>query len=120
MVDSTVNPKSLVTLAVSVLAVLVANAVAAADVAFQVEVDRGTDLGQIFGSLFEATSEDGSLVVGAGFQNSMSISQDGKKLAETAVTGPLAERLQAISQLKPVRWGEESTADLLVPSWTEC
>ncbi len=37
---------------------------------------------------------------------SMSISQDGKKLAETAVTGPLAERLQAVSQLKPVRWGE--------------
>ncbi len=69
MVDSTVNPKSLVTLAVSVLAVLVANAVAAADVAFQVVVDRGTDLGQNFGSLFEATSEDGSLVVGAGFQN---------------------------------------------------
>lgn len=36
---------------------------------------------------------------------SMSISQDGRKLAETAVTGPLSERLQAVSQLKKVRWG---------------
>lgn len=32
-------------------------------------IDRGQDLGQCFGSLFEATSSDGSLVVGAGFQN---------------------------------------------------
>lgn len=37
---------------------------------------------------------------------SMSISQDGQKLAETVVTGPLAERLQAVAQLKPVRWGD--------------
>ena len=34
-----------------------------------VTIDRGQDLGQCFGSLFEATSNDGSLVVGAGFQN---------------------------------------------------
>ncbi len=34
-----------------------------------VTADRGRDLGQNFGSLFEATSGDGSLVVGAGFQN---------------------------------------------------
>jgi hypothetical protein len=32
-------------------------------------IDRGRDLGQNFGSLFEATSDDGSLVLGAGFQN---------------------------------------------------
>ncbi|MBC8356176.1 MAG: hypothetical protein H8E66_29720 [Planctomycetes bacterium] len=32
-------------------------------------IDRGQDLGQNFGSLFEARSKDGSLVVGAGFQN---------------------------------------------------
>lgn len=32
-------------------------------------IDRGQDLGQCFGSLFEATSNDGSLVIGAGFQN---------------------------------------------------
>ncbi|MSR60813.1 MAG: hypothetical protein EXS05_24760 [Planctomycetaceae bacterium] len=36
----------------------------------------------------------------------MSISEDGKQLAETVVTGPLAERLRSVSQLKPVRWGE--------------
>jgi hypothetical protein len=34
-----------------------------------VTIDRGRDLGQSFGSLFEATSEDGTLVFGAGFQN---------------------------------------------------
>ena len=34
-----------------------------------VTIDRGRDIGQSFGSLFEATSEDGSIVLGAGFQN---------------------------------------------------
>lgn len=34
-----------------------------------VTIDRGRDLGQNFGSLFEASSNDGSLVLGAGFQN---------------------------------------------------
>ncbi len=34
-----------------------------------VTIDRGRDLGQNFGSLFEATSDDGSVVIGAGFQN---------------------------------------------------
>lgn len=36
----------------------------------------------------------------------MSISQDGTQLAETRITGSLAEKLEAVSQLKPVRWGE--------------
>jgi len=35
----------------------------------RITVDRGDDIGQAFGSLFEATSEDGKLTVGAGFQN---------------------------------------------------
>lgn len=34
-----------------------------------VTIDRGTDVGQCFGSLFEAASKDRSLVIGAGFQN---------------------------------------------------
>ena len=34
-----------------------------------VTVDRGRDTGQSFGSLFEVTSRDGSVVIGAGFQN---------------------------------------------------
>lgn len=34
-----------------------------------VTVDRGHDIGQNFGSLFEVTSDDGSVVIGAGFQN---------------------------------------------------
>lgn len=41
----------------------------AAEITFQVETDRGTDQGQSFGSLFEVTSADGSVVFGAGFQN---------------------------------------------------
>ncbi len=36
---------------------------------FQVTVDRGADHGQNFGSLFEVQTEDGSLTIGAGFQN---------------------------------------------------
>lgn len=36
---------------------------------FTVTIDRGPDLGQSFGSLFEVESEDGTLVIGAGFQN---------------------------------------------------
>ena len=32
-------------------------------------IDRGQDLGQSFGSLFEVTSNNGQLVIGAGFQN---------------------------------------------------
>ena len=34
-----------------------------------VTIDRGRDLGQSFGSLFEAASDNASLVLGAGFQN---------------------------------------------------
>jgi len=34
-----------------------------------VTIDRGRDEGQNFGSLFEATSDDGKLVLGAGFQS---------------------------------------------------
>ena len=34
-----------------------------------VTIDRGRDVGQSFGSLFEVASEDGQLVIGAGFQN---------------------------------------------------
>ena len=36
---------------------------------FVVTVDRGQDLGQCFGSMFEARSSDESIVVGAGFPN---------------------------------------------------
>lgn len=34
-----------------------------------VTINRGQDIGQSFGSLFEAISNDGELIVGAGFQN---------------------------------------------------
>ena len=35
----------------------------------QITIDRGDDIGQVFGSLFEAKSKDGAFVIGAGFQN---------------------------------------------------
>jgi len=35
----------------------------------RITVDRGEDVGQAFGSLFEAKSADGKLTIGAGFQN---------------------------------------------------
>ncbi len=34
-----------------------------------ITINRGDDIGQNFGSLFELTNSDGSLVIGAGFQN---------------------------------------------------
>lgn len=41
----------------------------AAAIRLVVTIDRGRDLGQSFGSLFEVTSADGSVVIGAGFPN---------------------------------------------------
>ena len=40
-----------------------------AETIFSVTIDRGADIGQAFGSLFEAESLDGDVVIGAGFQN---------------------------------------------------
>lgn len=47
----------------------VARADDAGTIKITVTIDRGQDLGQNFGALFEARSNDGLLVVGAGFQN---------------------------------------------------
>lgn len=51
------------------LAVFASDSIGAQTTTITVTIDRGRDLGQSFGSLFEATSNDGALVVGAGFQN---------------------------------------------------
>lgn len=40
-----------------------------AQIQISVTLDRGRDMGQSFGSLFELTSEETGLVIGAGFQN---------------------------------------------------
>ncbi len=48
---------------------LVRAASAEEPITITVAIDRGQDVGQSFGSLFEAVSSDGSLTVGAGFQN---------------------------------------------------
>lgn len=58
-----VNPRLLV------LALILTAAGDAAAVEFRVTFDRGEDIGQSFGSLFEARTSDGALVIGAGFQN---------------------------------------------------
>lgn len=44
-------------------------AAAGAEMNITVTIDRGRDLGQCFGSLFEVKSQDGALVFGAGFPN---------------------------------------------------
>lgn len=41
----------------------------AAELRVEVTVDRGRDIGQAFGTLFEMTSRDGSMTIGAGFAN---------------------------------------------------
>lgn len=48
-----------------------AGSIAAAEpeTVFTVEIDRGRDIGQAFGGLFEATTSDGALTIGAGFPN---------------------------------------------------
>lgn len=63
------NLKSILGNAISVLIMFAADAAPAEEIKFKILLDRGADLGQNFGSLFEASSEDGSLVIGAGFQN---------------------------------------------------
>ncbi|MEQ9408713.1 MAG: hypothetical protein RIK87_13335 [Fuerstiella sp.] len=62
---------ALVILAAGEMNIALAAEPSAADAAgrITVTVDRGVDVGQCFGSLFEVTSADGSLVIGAGFQN---------------------------------------------------
>ena len=44
-----------------------------------VTINRGRDVGQNFGSLFEAKSKDGSLVIGAGFPNTSGSGQYGAR-----------------------------------------
>lgn len=45
----------------------------------------------------------------------MSISQDSKKLAETVVIFPLAERSRTVSRLEPVRWSEGIYGRFIAP-----
>lgn len=46
---------------------LLVSTVARSDTTIVVNIDRGEDVGQNFGSLFEASTEDGAFVIGAGF-----------------------------------------------------
>ena len=54
---------------VLVLLALHCETAVAGDLKVVVTIDRGEDIGQAFGSLFEASSDDGAIVIGAGFQN---------------------------------------------------
>jgi hypothetical protein len=51
----------------SIALLLIASTVAYSDTTIVVNVDRGEDIGQNFGSLFEVRTEDGAFVAGAGF-----------------------------------------------------
>lgn len=63
------KPFSIFLIAILTFDALLQVSAGAEPVKIVVTVDRGRDLGQSFGSLFEATSDDGLLVFGAGFQN---------------------------------------------------
>ncbi len=52
-----------------IVLVVMAGSVTRAETTIVVNVDRGEDLGQNFGSLFEAQTEDGAFVIGAGFSS---------------------------------------------------
>lgn len=52
---------------ISIALLILASTSAFAEIAVRVIVDRGEDIGQNFGSLFEGHSEDGAFVIGAGF-----------------------------------------------------
>jgi hypothetical protein len=52
---------------ISIALLLLASISAHSETAIVVDFDRGEDIGQNFGSLFEARTEDGAFVIGAGF-----------------------------------------------------
>ncbi len=66
-----------------------------------VTIDRGQDLGQNFGSLFEARSNDGSLVVGAGFQNSYNTRYRGDRHAVQFFIRPTSGERPSTTQQLP-------------------
>ncbi len=59
--------KSTASIFVCAVLLLLASGLADAEVEMRVVVDRGRDVGQNFGSLFEGRSRDGAFVFGAGF-----------------------------------------------------
>lgn len=63
------NPLTICVIVVLFFAALRQVSVGSESMKITINIDRGRDHGQSFGSLFEATSDDASLVVGAGFQN---------------------------------------------------
>jgi hypothetical protein len=66
-----------------------------------VTIDRGSDLGQAFGSLFEATSDDGSLVIGAGFQNHYNTRYRSDRHAVQFYVRPTSGERQHVTELLP-------------------
>lgn len=58
----------------------------------RVSIDRGQDIGQSFGSLFEVKTADGSLVIGAGFQNAYNTRYRADRHAVQFFTRPASGR----------------------------
>ena len=73
-----------VVLALALLSSLVAGPLLAAEplTTLRVELDRGVDRGQNFGSLFEVATSDGELVLGAGFANQYNTRLRGDRTGE--------------------------------------
>jgi hypothetical protein len=72
----------------------------AQSVRVSVTIDRGRDLGQCFGSLFEAASDDGSFVIGAGFQNAYNTRYRGDRHAVQFFIRPTSgDRELAVEEL---------------------
>lgn len=66
----------------SIFSMLLVAAIAAEPIwSTKLKVDLGVDRGQNFGSLFEATSEDGKIIVGAGFVGSYNTLVRGNRMA---------------------------------------
>ncbi len=64
-------------------------------------IDRGRDLGQSFGSLFEVTSDNGSLVLGAGFQNAYNTRYRADRHAVQFFIRPTSSNRQMVTEELP-------------------
>ena len=84
-----------------VLAALVSSAESAESTKITITIERGRDLGQSFGSLFEATSGDGELVVGAGFQNAYNTRYRADRHAIQFFVRPVNDKRELVTEELP-------------------
>ncbi|MFM8580539.1 MAG: hypothetical protein ACKOFW_03440, partial [Planctomycetaceae bacterium] len=92
-----------VVLALALLSRLVAGPLLAAEplTTLRVELDRGVDRGQNFGSLFEVATSDGELVLGAGFANQYNTRLRGDRHAVQFFVRPTRARRELVASELP-------------------